>query len=549
MPSSATTGRRRAAVGMLAAVVLAAGAAVCSAARAAGPIAAGAFAGDTSALGGGGITLTLPSGVAGGEFLLGVIAIQGGGAASATITLPSGWSAIRDDACGSDLQESLAFRIAQAGDTSGSQFTWNFNGTFAGSGSITAYSNVDSATPVEAQSFRCSTSGVLATAPSITTTQSDSLDLALYGIVGDNFLSQPSGYALAYQHNIPGSGPFISSYFAAITSSGLATGDQTVSAATGGDAIGYQLLLAPPGLASPTPTATPAVSATPTASPTLGGTPNPTPTPAAPVVVSSTQEDSSSGGAGLLTLVLPSFVEENDFLVATIAAATAPNSDCTGPGVPFACCTEFGTGTCQDASTASIEVPAGWTEIRHDSCGSDLLMSLAYRIVQPGDSGSTQFTWNFLGAGQPSDSSSCTGYGAPSACCTGPETGTCPYSPLLASGGITLVANVSTVTPVEDNSELCTLNSTSMTAPSITTTEDNSLVLVAYGITSSNFFRAPSGYSEVYQHSIVGSGPDVANYAGSVFPTSGAASGDHAATASVPGDNIGYQVGLSPRLP
>jgi hypothetical protein len=250
-----------------------------------------------------------------------------------------------------------------------------------------------------------------------------------------------------------------------------------------------------------------------------------------------------------LTLTLPNNVEENNFLLATIAAATASNSDCTGPGVPFACCTEFGTGTCQDASTASIEVPAGWTEIRHDSCGSDLLMSLAYRIVQPGDSGSTQFTWNFLGAGQPSDSSSCTGYGAPSACCTGPETGTCPYSPFLASGGITLLANVDTSTPIEDNSELCTLDSTSMTAPSITTTENNSLVLVAYGITGSNFVRAPSGYSEVYQHNIVETGPDIANYASSLFPTSGAESGDQTTSAITAGDNIGYQVGLSPPLP
>ncbi len=177
-------------------------------------------------------------------------------------------------------------------------------------------------------------------------------------------------------------------------------------------------------------------------------------------------------------------------------------------------------------------------------------MSLAYRIVQPGDSGLSQFNWEFLGAGQPADSSSCTGFGAPDACCTGNGTGTCPYSPFVASGGLTLLANVDTVTPVEDALPACTIDGSTMTAPSITTTEDNSLVLLAYGIVGDNDGSKPAGYSQVYKHSIGGTGPFISNYTSTkLIATSGTATGDQISNASDTGDSIGYQLGLSPPLP
>lgn len=177
-------------------------------------------------------------------------------------------------------------------------------------------------------------------------------------------------------------------------------------------------------------------------------------------------------------------------------------------------------------------------------------MSLAYRIAQPGDVQLMQFVWNFLGAGQPSDSGSCTGFGTPDPCCTDSGTGTCPYSPFLGSGGITEISNVDTLTPIENVSSLCRLDNAMLSAPSIATTQDNSLVLLAYGIVGNNDLTKPTGYSQVYKHNISGFGPDLANFTStSVYPTSGTDTGDQLSTANTPGDNLGYQIGLSPPLP
>ncbi len=104
--------------------------------------------------------------------------------------------------------------------------------------------------------------------------------------------------------------------------------------------------------------------------------------------------------------------------------------------------------------------------------------------------------------------------------------GSCPYSPFLGAGGITEISNVDTLTPIENVSSLCTPDSATLTAPSIATTQNNSLVLLAYGIVGSNDLTEPAGFSLVYTHDIGGLGVDMANFVSSVYPTSGTDTGD-----------------------
>lgn len=99
-----------------------------------------------------------------------------------------------------------------------------------------------------------------------------------------------------------------------------------------------------------------------------------------------------------------------------------------------------------------------------------------------------------------------------------------------------------------DHLGVCTPDSTTLTAPSITTTEPNSLDLLAWGVVGNNDVSKPTGYSVIYNHDIPGTGPDIANQS-KTFAADNTDTADQQATVNAAGDNIGYQVGLSPPLP
>src|ERR1019366_8296731 len=60
------------------------------------------------------VTLTLPFGTASGQLLLATVGVQGASAPFANILIPAGWTELRHDSCGNNLQLSVAYRIAQA---------------------------------------------------------------------------------------------------------------------------------------------------------------------------------------------------------------------------------------------------------------------------------------------------------------------------------------------------------------------------------------------------------------------------------------------------
>ncbi len=179
-----------------------------------------------------------------GEVLLAEVAIQGAGAASGIITVPNGWTrATPDVVCGSDFQMSLAYRVSQAADTAATQFTWNFSGQFLGAGGVVSFAKGNITTPIEATSSLCLAGSLSPTAPSLATSADNSLNVLVFGISGNNFLSKPAGYSQIFEHVIGGSGPVIANDVNPIAKSGTTTGDQTAPADLPGDSIGYQLVL------------------------------------------------------------------------------------------------------------------------------------------------------------------------------------------------------------------------------------------------------------------------------------------------------------------
>ena len=168
------------------------------------------------------------------------------------------------------------------------------------------------------------------------------------------------------------------------------------------------------------------------------------------------------------------------------------------------------------------------------------------------DSGSEAFTWRFTVAGQPTDSSSCSGFGTPNTCCTGPGTGTCPYVPYLGIGALTDFADIG-ASPIENVAHMCTLASTSspflaqtLVAPSIAITKNNSLDELFFGVVNSNAVGTTGAYGQIYATSIVGTGPAIGNDSESFGSATAATGNQTVITTQNPGNNIGYQVGLSP---
>ncbi len=222
---------------------------------------------------------------------------------------------------------------------------------------------------------------------------------------------------------------------------------------------------------------------------------------AAPIVIGSSTADTTRNGQSFLTIALPNGVTPGQFLLATVAIQTLLN----GP----------------DAGLATVTIPSGWTRAGPDvACGIDLQMSIVFRIADETDTSATQYTWGFPMAGEPGK--------------------------FLASGGIAAFSNVDTVAPIEAVSSLCTMASATLTAPSITSTTDDTLGLLAFGIAGDNSLSGAPGYSQVYQHDLSFVGPDIRNDAANAPVSSGTMTGDQTETAENAGDNIGYQIDLAP---
>jgi hypothetical protein len=144
-------------------------------------------------------------------------------------------------------------------------------------------------------------------------------------------------------------------------------------------------------------------------------------------------------------------------------------------------------------------------------------MDTYWKVVAAGDPGSTN-TWNFSGGATDSIA--------------------------LAAGGMSDYVGVNTVSPIENFSGVQNASSLSILAPSVTTTQNNSLLIGAFGIVSTNSINPPGNMIPVYGHD-PSYGPSVRN-AWRTQAVAGA-SGTETATATVTaGVNIGQLIAVAP---
>ena len=171
----------------------------------------------------------------------------------------------------------------------------------------------------------------------------------------------------------------------------------------------------------------------------------------------------------------------------------------------------------RDASL-TITPPAGWTLIRRESYSSSYPMSQALYWKMAGFVEPPMYTWGF---------SSGTG----------------------ASGGILDTRGIDSAHPVDVSSGAVAMNTKSNTAPSVTTTAPNDLVVGLFGNTGSKAVMPPADFMEYFDvHSSSGA-RSTTEASGFVQTTAGAVGERVAKTAGSSSTTIGQLVALRSSTP
>ncbi len=214
-----------------------------------------AFRSATSAANDGTTSLTIsrPAGTASGDVLLASIAARGNPA----ITAPSGWSLVRLDANGNTLRQAVYVRVATSSEPA--TYTWTFSKSETATGGISAFSGVDTTNPIDASGGQGNASSDLLTAPSITTTGTNRMLVALFGTAVVTSITPPGGESERFDIASPTSNRYKLTSEAAdeTRASSGATGSRVATAANSGASVGQLVALRPAaGAPNTAPTAT-----------------------------------------------------------------------------------------------------------------------------------------------------------------------------------------------------------------------------------------------------------------------------------------------------
>ena len=165
-----------------------------------------------------------------------------------------------------------------------------------------------------------------------------------------------------------------------------------------------------------------------------------------------------------------------------------------------------GTGT-------AITAPSGWTLVRRDNSGTRLAKATYYKVA--GASEPASYTWTF----------------SPS---------------VRASGGIVAYSNVATTTPINVSGGQVNASSTTVTAPSITTTVANAMLVGLFGTAAGTRFTAPLDMAERYDLTTGSTANGTSSEGVDATQAAAGGSGAKSATAGVADVNIGHLVALTP---
>jgi hypothetical protein len=201
----------------------------------------------------------------------------------------------------------------------------------------------------------------------------------------------------------------------------------------------------------------------------------------------SLRDSRSAANAGDTTLLIPapSAAQPGDVLLAEVAVRGTP----------------------------AITPPTGWVLVRSDVTRAPQTQSVYYRIAS--DAEPTSFTWSFSEAN-------------------------------AAAGGILDYGGVDSSNPIDTHAGQANHKSTSLTAPSITTTETGDAVVAFFDITKNNAVEPPASMTERFDEASNTVAPYITAECADQIKAKAGATDTRIATASIAGKNIGQLVALRP---
>jgi hypothetical protein len=196
------------------------------------------------------VSLGRPVGTQPGHVLVAAVAVTGNPAAVVT---PAGWNRLRDDRAENAVGQAVFVRVVSASDPA--TYDFDLSGKTQAAAGLTAYSGVETASPVEAQGVLVN-NGVSVTAPSLPVSTAGGRLLNLTAARSDGAVTPPAGMAEQFEANSPhpknDKDVLVALADEPVTTGG-ATGTRTSTLTRAGRALGVAVVLRPAGSLPPPP--------------------------------------------------------------------------------------------------------------------------------------------------------------------------------------------------------------------------------------------------------------------------------------------------------
>lgn len=226
-----------------------------------------------------------------------------------------------------------------------------------------------------------------------------------------------------------------------------------------------------------------------------------------------------AGGASATAVASLTIAESSADITfrASSSAANAVSTSLTIPAPAGVAADDVLVAVVDARGNPTLTAPAGWTLVRLDISGFVMRQGIYVRVAGPSPPAS--YTWTLSSAQS-------------------------------AAGGIAAYAGVDTASPVMTHSgQISPTNATnSIVAPSITTTENGSMILGFFGVSNNTSVTPPAGVTERFDVvSNAGRYPVVAS-CGDLLKASAGPTGNLTATSGTTGWNIGQLIALRRRV-